>query len=258
VNATKDGHAVLLERASVTWGPCEPPPLKRAGIRPRIGSGHPGRYLMNYERERNRRGRRKRAIWQGQLRQSRPQSSSAQSRANTTSPKSCAGLRSRPRVRKGADIEFYGGPQHYNKDYMEPKDGLGQTLHIHLEGDLHRADGRQSTATSTKRSFLLFSTASARKCTTGSATSGKGGDIAIVHNNCVHQHFNRSPDKPARALVMKTKPQYLFMTCSFQKNDQSDSERAVAGCRALCRGSTRRSPTTNTITRTNTRTNHSH
>ena len=42
-------------------------------------------------------------------------------------------LRSRPRVRKGAEIEFYGGPQHFNKDYVEPKDGIGQTLHIHLE-----------------------------------------------------------------------------------------------------------------------------
>jgi quercetin dioxygenase-like cupin family protein len=30
------------------------------------------------------------------------------------------------------------------------------------------------------------------------------GDAAIVHNNCVHQHFNRNPDRPARALVMKT------------------------------------------------------
>ncbi len=45
----------------------------------------------------------------------------------------------------------------------------------------------------------------------------ESGDVAIVHNNCVHQHFNRSPDKPARALVMKTKPQYLFMNMLFQK-----------------------------------------
>jgi len=34
----------------------------------------------------------------------------------------------------------------------------------------------------------------------------QAGDVAIVHNNCVHQHFNASPDKPARALVIKTKP----------------------------------------------------
>ena len=44
----------------------------------------------------------------------------------------------------------------------------------------------------------------------------KAGDIAIVHNNCVHQHFNASPTEPARALVIKTKPMYLFMNMLFQ------------------------------------------
>ena len=45
----------------------------------------------------------------------------------------------------------------------------------------------------------------------------EAGDIAIVHNNCVHQHFNRSTDKPARALVIKTKPMYMFMNMLFQQ-----------------------------------------
>jgi len=42
------------------------------------------------------------------------------------------------------------------------------------------------------------------------------GDIAVVHNNCVHQHFNADPVKPARALVLKTKPMYMFMNMLFQ------------------------------------------
>ena len=37
-----------------------------------------------------------------------------------------------------------------------------------------------------------------------------------MHNNCVHQHFNASPTKPARALVMKTKPMFMFMNMLFQ------------------------------------------
>jgi gentisate 1,2-dioxygenase len=45
----------------------------------------------------------------------------------------------------------------------------------------------------------------------------KAGDIAIVHNNCVHQHFNASATKPARALVIKTKPMYMFMNMLFQQ-----------------------------------------
>ena len=45
----------------------------------------------------------------------------------------------------------------------------------------------------------------------------KAGDIAIVHMNCVHQHFNADPDKPARALVMKPKPLLIFMNMLFQQ-----------------------------------------
>ena len=45
----------------------------------------------------------------------------------------------------------------------------------------------------------------------------KAGDAAIVPNNCVHQHFNASDTKPARALVIKTKPMFMFMNMLFQK-----------------------------------------
>jgi hypothetical protein len=34
----------------------------------------------------------------------------------------------------------------------------------------------------------------------------------------VHQHFNASPTRPARALVIKTKPMYMFMNMLFQKS----------------------------------------
>ena len=56
----------------------------------------------------------------------------------------------------------------------------------------------------------------------------KAGDVAIVHNNCVHQHFNASPDEPARALVIKTKPMYLFMNMLFQHTVEQAAEDAVA------------------------------
>jgi gentisate 1,2-dioxygenase len=50
----------------------------------------------------------------------------------------------------------------------------------------------------------------------GTRYDWKAGDVAIVHNNCVHQHFNASAKEPARALVIKTKPMYLFMNMLFQ------------------------------------------
>jgi hypothetical protein len=38
----------------------------------------------------------------------------------------------------------------------------------------------------------------------------------VVRNGCVHQHFNANPDKPLKALVVKSKPMYLFMNLLFQ------------------------------------------
>ncbi|HXP94935.1 MAG TPA: cupin domain-containing protein [Candidatus Binatia bacterium] len=124
-------------------------------------------------------------------------------------------LRERPRVLKGSQIEFYGGPQHFNKDYLQPKDGLGQTLHIHLEefapGGTSQKHGHVNEAV-----FYILD-GEGVEVHDGKSYEWKAGEIVIVHNNCVHQHFNRSATKPARALVMKTKPMYIFMNMLFQK-----------------------------------------
>ena len=45
----------------------------------------------------------------------------------------------------------------------------------------------------------------------------EAGDVIYVPPNTIHQHFNASPDKPARALVLKTKPMFMFMNMLFQQ-----------------------------------------
>ena len=42
-------------------------------------------------------------------------------------------LRSMPRVIKGSEMKFTDGPQSFSKHFIEPVDGLTQTLHVHLE-----------------------------------------------------------------------------------------------------------------------------
>ena len=42
-------------------------------------------------------------------------------------------LRDMPRVRKAKDIKFRDGPQTFSRHYVEPKDGITQTFHLHLE-----------------------------------------------------------------------------------------------------------------------------
>jgi len=47
--------------------------------------------------------------------------------------------------------------------------------------------------------------------------------------NCVHQHFNADPVKPARALVLKPKPMIMFMNLLFSSPVISAPEGARAG-----------------------------
>src|SRR5680860_1261246 len=102
-------------------------------------------------------------------------------------------LRSQPRVRKGSEIPFVDGPQAYSRHYIEPKHGhVNEALFYIIDGE-------------------------GAEVHDGVRYEWEAGDVAAVHNNCVHQHFNRSSDRPARALVLKTKPMYMFMNMLFQK-----------------------------------------
>jgi quercetin dioxygenase-like cupin family protein len=126
-----------------------------------------------------------------------------------------ARLRAQPRVMKGKSLKFNDGPQQFSRHYVEPKDGITQTFHIHLEeygpGARSQKHGHVNEA-----AFYILDGAG-YEIHDGVRYDWKAGDVAIVHNNCVHQHFNADAHKPARALVIKTKPMYMFMNMLFQK-----------------------------------------
>ena len=124
-------------------------------------------------------------------------------------------LRSLPRVIKGRDLTFNDGPQSFSKHFVEPVDGLGQTLHIHLEE--YAPGGRTQKHGHVNEAAFYILDGTGYEVHDGVRYDWKAGDIAIVHNNCVHQHFNAAKDKPARALVIKTKPMYMFMNMLFQQ-----------------------------------------
>ena len=124
-------------------------------------------------------------------------------------------LRSKPRVQKGADIEYSDGPQVFGKHFLEPKDGLGQTLHIHLQEYSPGAKAQKHGHVNEAVFYILDGEGA--EVHDGVRYEWEAGDVAIVHNNCIHQHFNRSEEKPARTLVLKTKPMFMFMNMLFQK-----------------------------------------
>ncbi len=124
-------------------------------------------------------------------------------------------LRAQPRVRRGRDIPFQDGPTTFSKHYIEPKDGIAQTLHIHLEEYAPGAKSQKHGHVNEAVFYILDGEGA--EVHDGVRYEWDAGDVAIVHNNCVHQHFNRNPEKPARALVLKTKPMYVFMNMLFQQ-----------------------------------------
>ena len=123
-------------------------------------------------------------------------------------------LRAMPRVRKGSEIKFRDGPQTFSRHYVEPKDGISQLFHLHMEEYAPGARSQKHGHVNEAAFYILDG--DGYEIHDGVRYDWSAGDVAIVHNNCVHQHFNASTQKPARALVLKTKPMYMFMNMLFQ------------------------------------------
>jgi quercetin dioxygenase-like cupin family protein len=145
-----------------------------------------------------------------------------------------ARLRAMPRVRKGSEIKFNDGPQAFSRHYVEPKDGITQLFHLHLEE--YGPGGRSQKHGHVNEAAFYILDGDGYEVHDGVRYDWTAGDIAIVHNNCVHQHFNASNSKPARALVIKTKPMYMFMNMLFQHQvEPRPSEPAPGGEGFVCR-----------------------
>ena len=136
-------------------------------------------------------------------------------------------LRALPRVRKGREIKLIDGPQAYSRHYVEPKDGITQTFHLHLEE--YGPGGKSQKHGHVNEAAFYILDGHGYEIHDGIRYDWKAGDVAIVHNNCVHQHFNADSEKPARALVIKTKPMFLFMNMLFQKTVESRSSDPAPG-----------------------------
>src|SRR5262249_49471462 len=121
----------------------------------------------------------------------------------------------RPRGRRARALRSTAGPQTFSRHYVEPKDGITQTLHIHLEEWGPGAKSQKHGHVNEAAFYILDGRG--YEVHDGIRYDWQAGDIAVVHHNCVHQHFNADPDRPARALVLKSKPMFLFLNMLFQK-----------------------------------------
>lgn len=128
-------------------------------------------------------------------------------------------MRDLPRVIKCKDIPLdtrdITGPQFWNRWLMEPAMGLMQSIQSHMV-DLAPGSRSNKHGHMNEAAFYIVD-GKGYDIHDGKRYDYEAGDLVVIRNGCVHQHFNANPDKPLKALVIKTKPLYLFMNLMFQK-----------------------------------------
>ena len=125
-------------------------------------------------------------------------------------------LLEQPRVYSSRGVAWKGGPQHYGKKVVNPQaTAITQSIETHIEAYAPAAYGQKHGHLNSAVFFVLKGRG--HDVHDGRHIEWKAGDVMIVENGCVHQHFNDDPDEEAILLVMKAKPLFLFMHLLFQK-----------------------------------------
>lgn len=122
-------------------------------------------------------------------------------------------LRSLPRVIKSADRPWEGGPRMFNKMILEPNFGAHQSIFVHMKeflpGTVSQVHGHQNDA------MMYVLQGAGYDLQDGERIDWAAGDLAIIHAGTVHCHACTSAE-PARVLIVKAKPLYLFLNLLFQ------------------------------------------
>jgi quercetin dioxygenase-like cupin family protein len=136
-------------------------------------------------------------------------------------------LRKVPRVIKGKDLKLKWGPQYFNADILTPKEKSSQVLYAHYvvlaPGGKSQKHGHMNEA------MFYILDGKGHEIHDGVRYDWEAGDVVVVEKSCVHQHFNDDPDRPARAIVIQSKPLYLFTNMVMQEVVEDQPRDPVPG-----------------------------
>lgn len=140
-------------------------------------------------------------------------------------------LRKVPRVIKGKELskelKLKNGPQFFSVDIITPKEKITQVLYSHYV--LLCPGGKSQKHGHMNEAMFYILDGKGHDIHDGVRYDWEAGDVMIVENSCVHQHFNDDPNRPARALVIKSKPLYLFMNLIMQEVVEETPKAPVPG-----------------------------
>jgi quercetin dioxygenase-like cupin family protein len=126
------------------------------------------------------------------------------------------GLLDQPRVYSTKSYEWKGGPQFWDKPMVNPQRmDIAQSIETHLGAFAPNGSGQKHGHMNSAVFYILHGRG--YDVHDGERLDAEAGDVMIVENGCVHQHFNADPEEEFVVLVMKAKPLFLFMHMIFQK-----------------------------------------
>lgn len=137
-------------------------------------------------------------------------------------------LSGQQRVFSARDASFRGGPQHWVKAVVNPgRVEVSQLFECHIDVYAPGAYGQRHAHMNGAMFYILDG--EGYDVHDGERYDWKAGDVCIVEPGCVHQHFNASKTEPARMLIMKSKPLYIFSNFIHQRTVRPEPTDPVPG-----------------------------
>ncbi|MFB6097316.1 MAG: cupin domain-containing protein [Haloferacaceae archaeon] len=125
-------------------------------------------------------------------------------------------LRDENRVVKWDDTDWRElGEQVWNKDVFGSTTGGSHifdktdALQVHI---LEMApEGESQNHVHQNEALMYILSGNGYEIHDGKRYEWEPGDLALIHGGCAHKHYSADPDNPARVLIIKNKPMYLFL-----------------------------------------------
>ena len=137
-------------------------------------------------------------------------------------------LLKQPRVYKSKDMNWKGGPAKWGKNVVNPqRTMITQAIETHIDVLTPSSHGQKHGHMNSAVFYILEG--NGYDVHDGVKYPWKAGDVCIVENMCVHQHFNADSKEPARYVIFKAKPTFIFFHLVFQRTVEYPPKDPVPG-----------------------------
>jgi len=139
-------------------------------------------------------------------------------------------LHNQPRIFKSKDVSYTGGPVHFAKAIVSPRiPSVLMTQAIESAIETIAPGGHSAKHGHMNGAIMYILEGKGYEIHDKERRDWQAGDVFVVRNGCVHQHFNRDSERPAKILVLKSKPLFMFFHMLFQKTIEEPPDEPLKG-----------------------------